>query len=72
MSEDHDGGYTDSVRVPADMVMPIPRGTGRAAGDGAGHGGDHTVLDRLKLNGLQPQSEPIAVTGATGGGKASR
>jgi D-arabinose 1-dehydrogenase-like Zn-dependent alcohol dehydrogenase len=63
MTEDHDGGYTDSMRVPADMVvLPIPEGMYASRPMALGTPGITTVPDRLGLNGLQPQSEPIAVT----------
>jgi len=66
---DHDGGHAQYARVNADWVMKIPQGltlldaaTIGVAGYTAG-----LSLDLMELNGLNPQSGPILVTGATGG-----
>jgi NADPH2:quinone reductase len=65
----HDGGYAEYVRVPADWVVPIPKGLSpfevMALGT-AGFTAAMSVVD-LERNGLRPGGGPVVVTGATGG-----
>jgi putative YhdH/YhfP family quinone oxidoreductase len=65
----HDGGYSEICRVPADWVVPLPKGlnlleamTLGVAGYTAG-----LALDLLQLNGLKPGNGKVLVNGATGG-----
>ncbi|SMF34179.1 YhdH/YhfP family quinone oxidoreductase [Pseudobacteriovorax antillogorgiicola] len=69
LGENHDGGYSEMVRVPAPWVVPIPDGlTPReamilgTAGFTAG-----LCVHRLEQNGLKPDKGPVVVTGASGG-----
>jgi acrylyl-CoA reductase (NADPH) len=69
LSEEHDGGYAEYVRVRGDWVIPIPAGLDPrsvmqlgTAGFTAGLG-----IHRLEHNGLTPEKGPVIVTGATGG-----
>jgi acrylyl-CoA reductase (NADPH) len=65
----HDGGFAEYVRVPADWVVPLPRGLTLheamclgTAGYTAGLG-----VELMELNGLTPAAGKVVVTGATGG-----
>jgi acrylyl-CoA reductase (NADPH) len=69
LSEDHDGGYAELVRVPADWVVPVPEGLTLfdamclgTAGLSAG-----LAVCRMLQNGQTPSLGPVLVTGATGG-----
>ncbi|HVS27504.1 MAG TPA: oxidoreductase [Burkholderiales bacterium] len=65
----HDGGYAEYVRVPADWVVPLPKGLNlfdaMALGT-AGYTAGLAVL-RMEHEGLKPANGPVIVTGATGG-----
>jgi acrylyl-CoA reductase (NADPH) len=65
----NDGGYAAYVRVPADWVVPLPRGLTlfevMALGT-AGFTAGLSVL-RLERNGLRPANGKVVVTGSTGG-----
>ncbi|MEW6638018.1 MAG: oxidoreductase [Actinomycetota bacterium] len=69
MSEDHDGGYSEWVRVPADWAVQIPPGLDEWEAMALGTAGLTAALaiHKLELNGLRPENGPVAVTGATGG-----
>ena len=69
MSEDHDGGYSQWVRVPADWVVPLPSGLSLWEAMGIGTAGLTAALSvhRMEANGLRPENGPVVVTGATGG-----
>jgi acrylyl-CoA reductase (NADPH) len=69
MSEDHDGGYAEWVRVPADWAVPIPQGLNDWEAMAIGTAGLTAALaiHKLELNGLHPDGGPVAVTGASGG-----
>ena len=69
MSEDHDGGYSEWARVPADWVVPLPSGLSSWEAMGIGTAGLTAALSihRMEANGLRPENGPVAVTGATGG-----
>lgn len=69
MSEDHDGGYSEWVRVPADWAVPIPPGLDEWEAMALGTAGLTAALaiHKLELNGLCSENGPVAVTGATGG-----
>ena len=66
---DHDGGYAQFARVPAEWVLPLPAGlsTLDAATLGVAGYTAALALDVMELNGLTPAAGPVAVTGATGG-----
>ena len=66
---DHDGGYAQFARVPAEWVLPLPAGISLldAATLGAAGYTAALALDVMELNGLTPAAGPVAVTGATGG-----
>ena len=65
----HDGGYAEYVRVPADWVVPLPKGLTSVRG----HGARHRRLYRGARGGAhgarwpQARNGPVIVTGATGG-----
>lgn len=66
---DHDGGYAQFCRVPADWVVPLPKGltlyeaaTFGVAGYTAG-----LAMELLELNGMAPGNGKVLVNGATGG-----
>ena len=69
LGENHDGGFSEVVRVPADWVVPLPEGMSLYAAMALGTAGFTAALaiDRLEQNGLQPGQGPVAVTGASGG-----
>jgi NADPH2:quinone reductase len=66
---DHDGGYAEYVRAPADWVVPMPDGLSLYEAMALGTAGFTVALcvKRLEENGQRPGQGPIAVTGATGG-----
>ena len=65
----HDGGYAQYMRVPADWVVPLPKGLtlfdAMALGT-AGYTAGLAVV-RMEHDGLKPANGPVIVTGATGG-----
>jgi len=66
---DHDGGYAELGRFPADWVIPLPRGLSLFEASALGVAG-HTAaqaVDLMELNGLAPGKGRILVNGATGG-----
>lgn len=65
----HDGGFSESVRVPADWVVPVPPGLSVFEAMAIGTAGFTAALSivRLERNGLMPSNGPAIVTGATGG-----
>lgn len=69
LSEEHDGGYAEYLRVPADWAIPLPDGMDTYEAMALGTAGFTAALAlmRLEENGLEPGLGPIAVTGATGG-----
>lgn len=69
LGEEHDGGYAELVRVPADWVVPLPEGLALQQAMAIGTAGFTAALAvrRMQENGLRPESGPVAVTGATGG-----
>jgi NADPH2:quinone reductase len=69
LSQDHDGGYADYVRVPADWVVPVPKGLSLADAMALGTAGFTAALaiQRMEDNGQRPDQGGIVVTGATGG-----
>ena len=69
LSEEHDGGYAEQVRVRGDWVVPIPAGLDPRSAMQLGTAGFTAGLavHRLEHNGLAPDKGPVIVTGATGG-----
>ena len=69
LGEDHDGGYADYARVPADWVVPLPEGLNARAAMVLGTAGFTAALavHRMEGNGQDPERGPVVVTGASGG-----
>jgi len=69
LGEDHDGGFSEIVRVPADWVIPLPKGLSMFEVMAIGTAGFTAALalDRLEQNGLEPGQGKVIVTGASGG-----
>lgn len=65
---EHDGGYAEYARVPADWIVPLPDGLTLYEAICLGTSGLTAALtvDRLEKAGLAPKAGAIAVTGATG------
>jgi acrylyl-CoA reductase (NADPH) len=65
----HDGGYAEYARVPADWVVPMPRGLNLFEAMALGTAGYTAGLAvvRMETNGLKPGNGPVIVSGATGG-----
>ena len=66
---DHDGGYAEVGRFPADWVIPLPPGMSLFEASALGVAG-HTAavaVDLMELNGLTPAKGKVLVNGATGG-----
>jgi acrylyl-CoA reductase (NADPH) len=69
LSETHNGGYSEYLRVPAEWVTVIPESLtleDAATYGTAGVTAARAVL-RLEEAGVRPQDGPIAVPGASGG-----
>lgn len=66
---DHDGGYAEYSRVPADWVLPLPTGLTLREAATIGVAGYTAALSvhLMELNGLQPDAGKVLITGATGG-----
>jgi len=69
MGVNHDGGYAEFVRVPADWVVPLPQGMTLFESMAIGTAGFTAALaiHRMEQNELEPEKGKIIVTGATGG-----
>jgi len=69
LSEEHDGGYAQWVRVPSAWAVRLPEGLTPWESMALGTGGLTAALaiHRLEANGLRPSQGQVAVTGATGG-----
>jgi len=65
----HDGGYSQVCRVPADWVVPLPKGLTLfdAAALGVAGYTAGLAMDLLELNGMEPSQGKVLVNGATGG-----
>ena len=70
MGVDHDGGFAEYMRVPADWVVPLPQGLTLFDAMTIGTAGFAAALSihRLEQNDLRPENGKVIVTGATGGG----
>ncbi len=69
LGETHDGGFAQTVRVPADWVVPMPAGLDSREAMVLGTAGFTAALalHRMEINGQAPDRGPVVVTGATGG-----
>lgn len=69
LSEDHDGGYAEYVRVPADWIVPLPEGMTSFEAMALGTAGFTAALaiHQMEHNRQHPDRGPIVVNGATGG-----
>lgn len=69
LSEDHDGGYAEYVRVPGEWVVPLPKGMTAFEAMALGTAGFTAALaiHQMEHNRQHPDRGPIVVTGATGG-----
>ncbi len=69
LSEKHDGGYADYLRVPSDWAIRLPDGLTLEQSMTLGTAGVTAALGihQLEHNGLRPGDGPVAVTGASGG-----
>ena len=69
MGVDHDGGFAEYVRVPADWVVPLPQGLTLFDAMAIGTAGFTAALSihRLEQNELSSEKGKVIVTGATGG-----
>jgi NADPH2:quinone reductase len=69
MGVEHDGGYAEYSRVPADWVVALPQGMSPADAMAIGTAGFTAALAimRMEQNGLKPARGPVVVTGASGG-----
>lgn len=65
----HYGGYSEYARVPADWVVPLPKGLTAKESMIIGTAGFTAALSihHMEQNGLAPGRGPVLVTGATGG-----
>lgn len=65
----HDGGFAETVRVPADWVVRLPQGLSLFEAMALGTAGFTAALaiTRLEQNDLKPDDGKVLVTGATGG-----
>ena len=69
LSEVRDGGYSEYLRLPGDIIVPLPDGLSMREAMGIGTAGFTAAmsLDRMQANGQEPEMGPIVVTGASGG-----
>ncbi len=69
LGESHDGGFAETVRVPADWVVPLPAGLSLRDAMVLGTAGFSAALaiDRMEQNGQMPSLGPVLVSGASGG-----
>ena len=69
LSETRDGGYAEYLKLPADIVVPLPAGLSMREAMGLGTAGFTAAMSlyRMEANGQRPDMGPIVVTGASGG-----
>ena len=69
LSETRDGGYSEFLRLPEDIVVPLPSGLTMREAMGIGTAGFSAAMSlyRMEENGQQPDMGPVVVTGASGG-----
>jgi putative YhdH/YhfP family quinone oxidoreductase len=65
----HPGGFAEMARVPADWVMPLPRGLTTKEAMALGTAGMTAAMSVMALehHGLRKDQGPVIVTGSTGG-----
>ncbi|WP_283163309.1 oxidoreductase [Sporolactobacillus mangiferae] len=65
----HYGGYSEFARIPADWIIPLPKGLSLRESMIIGTAGFTAALSVLRLeeNHVAPDHGPVLVTGATGG-----
>ena len=65
----HDGGFAEYVRVPADWVVPLPKGLSLFDAMALGTAGFTAglAIHRMEQNDMKPGNGKVIVTGATGG-----
>ncbi len=63
------GAFAERIRVPADWVLPLPKGLSARESMIIGTAGFTAAqcAEKLMLNGLRPEHGPVLVTGASGG-----
>lgn len=69
LGAEHDGGFAELGRFPADWIFPLPAGLSLLQAAALGVAG-HSVgvaLELLQANGVRPESGKVLVNGATGG-----
>ena len=69
LSETRDGGYSEYLKLPAEIVVPLPAGLDMREAMGIGTAGFSAAMSlyRMEENGQRPDMGPIVVTGASGG-----
>lgn len=69
LSETRNGGYSEYLRLPAAITMPLPPGLSMREAMGLGTAGFTAAMSlyRMEANGQEPGQGPILVTGASGG-----
>ncbi|MUK90352.1 acryloyl-CoA reductase [Ornithinibacillus sp. L9] len=65
----HFGGFSEVARVPSEWVVPLPKGLSLKEAMILGTAGLTAALsvEKLEMNGLEPNNGPVLVAGATGG-----
>jgi putative YhdH/YhfP family quinone oxidoreductase len=69
LSETRDGGFSEYLRLPSDIIVRLPDGLTLRESMGLGTAGFTAAmcLHRMEANGQHPAMGPILVTGASGG-----
>ncbi|MCB0356496.1 MAG: YhdH/YhfP family quinone oxidoreductase, partial [Bdellovibrionales bacterium] len=69
LGENIDGGFSEYVRAPDSIVVPLPEGLSTREAMILGTAGFTAALcvKRMEVNGQKPEMGPILVTGASGG-----
>lgn len=69
LGEEHDGGFCERARLPADWLVPLPAGLTLHDAMAIGTAGFTAALavQRMEDNGLRPGDGPVAVSGASVG-----
>ncbi len=69
LSETRDGGFSEYIRLPASIVVPLPAGLSLREAMGLGTAGFTAAMSlwRMEANGQRPDMGPVVVTGASGG-----
>ena len=69
LSETRDGGYSEYLRLPPDILVHLPAGLTLREAMALGTAGFTAAMSlyRMEANGQEPGMGPIVITGATGG-----